>query len=81
MVENGYLGKLTGKHGDTLKDRDTEGARFRDVLINRRRFKSKLRRGMGEGGGGGPLMQVRQGYRFPILKFTHQCIFRAGCGG
>ena len=79
MVENGYFGKLTGKRGDTLKDRDTEGARFRDVLINRRRFKSKLRRGVGEGGG--TLMQVRQGYRFPILKFTHQCIFRAGCGG
>ena len=78
MVENGYFGKLTGKHGDTLKDRDTEGARFRDVLINRGRFKSKLRRRVGEGG---TLMQVRQGYRFPILKFTHQCIFRVGCGG
>ena len=36
---------MTGKHGDTVKDRDTEGARFRDVVIKRGRFKSKLRWG------------------------------------
>ena len=63
VVENGYFGKLTGKHGDTLKDRVTEGT-----------IKSKLRWGVGEGG---KLMAVRQEYLFPILKCTHQCIFRA----
>ena len=55
MVGNGCFGKMTGKYGDTLKDRDTEGARFRDVVINRGWFKSKLRWGVGEGG---KLMQV-----------------------
>ena len=50
MVENGYFGKLTGKHGDTLKDRDTEGGGFRDVVIKRGKFKSKLRWGWGGGG-------------------------------
>ena len=75
VVENGYFGKMTGKHGDTLKDRDTEGGRFRDVVINRGKFKSKLRwKGVGEGA---KLMQIRQGHLFPILKFTHQCVFRA----
>ena len=49
MVENGYFGKLTGKHGDTLKDRDTEGGGFRDVVIKRGKFKSKLRWGWGRG--------------------------------
>ena len=74
MVENGCFGKLTGKHGDTLKDRDKEGGGFRDVVIKRGKFKSKLRWGVGEGG---KLMQVRQEKLFQILKFTHQCIFRA----
>ena len=46
-------GKLTGKHGDTLKNRDTEGGRFRDVVINWGTFKSKLRSEGGGGGGGG----------------------------
>ena len=51
MVEKGYFGKMTGKHGDTLKKRDKEGGRFRDVVINRGKFKSKLRwKGVGEGG-------------------------------
>ena len=46
-------GKLTGKHGDTLKNRDTEGGPFRDMVINWGTFKSKLRSGGGGGGGGG----------------------------
>ena len=47
------LWQTTGKHGDTLKDRDKEGGHFRDVVIKRRKFKSKLRWGGGGGGGGG----------------------------
>ena len=50
VVENGCFGKLTGKHGDTLKDRDKEGGGFRDVVIERGKFKSKLRWGVGRGG-------------------------------
>ena len=73
MVANGYFGKMTGKHGDTLKNRDTEGGRFRDVVINRGKFKSKLRwKGVGEGG---KLMQIRQGYLFPILKIYPSVYF------
>ena len=73
-------GKLTGKHGDTLKNRDTERGRFRDVVINWGTFKSKLREGWGGGGVAGEgrkLMEVRREFLFPILKYTHQCIFRA----
>ena len=62
MVENGYFGKLTGKHGDTLKDHDTEGGRFRDVVINRGRFKSKLR---WRGGRWGKADASKTGISFP----------------
>ena len=51
-----------------------EGGGFRDAVSKRGKFKSKLRWGVGEGG---KLMQVRQKKLFQILKFTHQCIFRA----
>ena len=51
-----------------------EGGGFRDAVSKRGKFKSKLRWGVGEGG---KLMQVRQEKLFQILKFTHQCIFRA----
>ena len=65
---------MTGKYGDTLKNRDTEGARFRDVVINRGWFKSKLRWGVGEGG---KLMQVFfQFSNSPISVFL-----RRGIGG
>lgn len=40
-VENDYFGKMTGKHGDTVKDRDKKGARFRDVMINRRKVQAQ----------------------------------------
>ena len=60
MVENGCFGKLTGKHGDTSKNRDTEGGRFRDVVIKRGKFKSKLR----WGGGGGKADASKTGISF-----------------
>ena len=64
VVENGYFGKLTGKHGDTLKNRDTEGGLFRDVVINWGTFKSKRRWG---GGGiwGGKANANKKGISFP----------------
>ena len=61
MVENGCFGKLTGKHGDTLKDRDKEGGGFRDVVIKRGKFKSKLR---WDGGGGGEADASKTGETF-----------------
>ena len=76
---------LTGKHGDTLKDRDTEGGRFRDVVINRGKFKSKLRwRGRGEGG---KADASKTGISFPIFSNLPISVFlgqriggRVNCG-
>ena len=61
-----------------MKDRDTKGARFRDVMINRRKVEEQTQV---EGGGGGGLKQMRQGYLFPILKFTSQRIFQGNAQG
>ena len=66
-----------------MKDRDTKGARFRDVMINRRKVEEQTQvEGGGEGGGEeGGLKQMRQGYLFPILKFTSQRIFQGNAQG